>query len=120
LTSRRFQSAIQVSAKIIIEVFLALLDGTIAAFDDTTLDRRFVKARLGDPRFQIVGEDLQLTPPKNPKAHRRWGCSGGATLRGDQGPELEASESVTGCVMAYRRGNDMILLGCVGVSADGQ
>jgi hypothetical protein len=53
-------------------VFLALLDGTIAAFDDTTLDRR-LKARLGNPRFQIVREDLQLTPPKNPKARRRWG-----------------------------------------------
>jgi hypothetical protein len=34
-------------------------------------------------------------------------------------PEV-ARDRVTGSVMAYRRGNDMILLGCVGVSADGQ
>jgi hypothetical protein len=44
-------------------VFLALLDGTIAAFDDTTLYGQFVKARLGDPRFHIVGDACDLTPP---------------------------------------------------------
>jgi hypothetical protein len=34
-------------------------------------------------------------------------------------PEV-GRDRVTGSVMAYLRGNDMILLGCVGVSADGQ
>jgi sarcosine oxidase delta subunit len=34
-------------------------------------------------------------------------------------PEV-GRDRVTGSVMAYRRGNAMILLGCVGVSADGQ
>jgi len=36
------------------------------------------------------------------------------------GRPSEVEGRVTGSVMAYRRRNDMILLGCVGVSADGQ
>ena len=46
-------------------VFLALLDDTIAAFDDTTAT---------DPAEEPEG------PPTS-------GCTGRATLRGDQGPE---------------------------------
>jgi hypothetical protein len=50
---------------------------------------------------------------------RGWPDTGRATLRADQVPEV-GWDRVTDSVMAYRRGNDMILLGCVGVSAGGQ
>ena len=45
-------------------VFLALLDDTIAAFDDTATD-----------------------PAEEPEGPPTSGCTGRATLRGDQGPE---------------------------------